>query len=231
MEDHVRFHSYFFRQGLQTGAILVSLAAENMRVGCARDDVHNILVLRQNLGQRLNYVFNSLIRREQSECKQDGLAFHAKTVFVEIRVEKRHVRNAMRHHVDLAARHFEYLLQELGRELAHHDKAVGEVGDLLHDHELIWIRLAQYGVQRGHHRHLECAQQMEDVASRRTSEDPILVLQAHHVDVVEVQEFRRVLVGLHFVLGKRPAHTRRVVISLFGIVYGQGHQPCGSILR
>jgi hypothetical protein len=35
---------------------------------------------------------------------------------------------------------------------------------------------------------------MQNMASGRTAEDSILVLQAHHVDIVEVQKFSRNLI-------------------------------------
>ena len=136
----------------------------------------------------------------------------------------------MRNHVDLAAGHFEDFLQELRRELAHDNEAIGKLCDLLHDHELVRIRLAQNRVQRGHHRHFQAAQQMQNVASGRTAEDSILVLQAHHVDIVEVQEFSRILIGLHIVLGERPSHSLGIVISLFSVVYWQRQQSSGSVL-
>src|SRR5579859_413024 len=72
---------------------------------------------------------------------------------------------------------------------------------------------------------------MQNVASRRTAEDSIFVLQAHHVDVIEVQEFSRILIGLHVVLGERPSHSLGIVISLFGVVYWQRQQSSGSVLR
>jgi len=61
VEDHVRFHSDFFRQALQVSAILVAFATQNMRVGRARDDVNHILVFGQDLRQGLNHVFDSLV--------------------------------------------------------------------------------------------------------------------------------------------------------------------------
>ena len=73
-------------------------------MGRARDDVDNILVLGQNLRQRLNYVFDSLVRREQAEREQNRFPFHAEAVFIEIGIQERQVRNAVRNHVDLAAR-------------------------------------------------------------------------------------------------------------------------------
>src|SRR5208282_1531351 len=119
MEDYLRLHSYFFRQSLQAGPVLVPLATQDVGMGRARDDVSDIGVFRQNLRQRLDYVFDSLVRREQAEREQNRLAFHAEAVLKEIRIQEWQVRNAMRHHVDLAARHLEDFLQELRRELTH----------------------------------------------------------------------------------------------------------------
>ena len=93
-------------------------------MGRARDDVDHILVFRQNVRQRLNHVFDSLIRREQAERKQDGFPFYVEAIFVEIRIEEWHVGNAVRNHIDLVARHFENFLQKLGRQLAHYDQTI-----------------------------------------------------------------------------------------------------------
>ena len=59
---------------------------------------------------------------------------------------------------------------------------------------------------------------MQNMASGGPAEDSILVLQADHVDVVEVQEFSRRLIRRDIVLIKRPAHPRGIVISLRGII-------------
>jgi hypothetical protein len=98
-------------------------------------------------------------------------------------------------------------LQELGRQLTHDNKAVGEFCDLFHDHQLVRVRLAQNRMESCHDGHLEAAQQVQDVAPGWAAEDSILVLQAHHVDVVEIQEVGRFLIRPHVVLGKRPSHA------------------------
>src|SRR5579863_4848508 len=72
---------------------------------------------------------------------------------------------------------------------------------------------------------------MQDMASGRTAEDAVFVLQADHVDIVKVQKISRVLVGPHVVLGQRPSHARRVVIPFLGVVYRKGQQPSGAVLR
>ena len=95
---------------------------------------------------------------------------------------------------------------------------------------LVRIRLAKDRVQSGHDRHLQAAQQMQDVAAGRTAEDSILVLQADHVDIVEVQELSGFFIRSQVVLGERPSHPRRIVISLFRVVYRQRQQSSGSVL-
>ena len=113
VEDHLRFHSHFLGQGLQAGSIFVALAAQDMRMGRARHQVHHVFVFRQDLRHGLNYVFNALVRREQAEGEQHRFAFDAEAVLVEIGIEKGQVGNAVRNQVDLAARHLEDFLQKL----------------------------------------------------------------------------------------------------------------------
>ncbi len=142
VEDYLRLHSHFLRQSLQAGTVLIALATKNMRMGRACNDVNHVLVSGQNLRQRLDDVLNSLVRGEQSERKQNRLPFHVEFVFIEIRVEEGQVWNSVRNHVDLAARNLEYLLQELGRELAHDDQAIRQLCDLFHDRQLAGIGFA-----------------------------------------------------------------------------------------
>ena len=113
-----------FAKSCKMARYLSPLAAQNVRMSRACDDVDNILVLGQNLRQGLNYVFDSLIRREQSEREQHRFSFDAKAVLVEIRIQEGQVRNPVRHHVDLAARYLEDLLQKLGGKLAHDNETV-----------------------------------------------------------------------------------------------------------
>ena len=187
-------------------------------MGRARDDVSNILVFGQNLRQSLNYIFDSLIRREQAESEQDRFSLNTKAVFVEIGIQEWQVWNSMRHHVDLATRHLEDFLQELGRQLAHDNEAVRQLHDLFHDHRLVGVWFAQNCMQGCHHGHLQGTQQMQNMASGRTTEDSILVLQTHHVDVVEVQEFGGLLIRLHFILRERPSHPGGIIVTFLGVV-------------
>ena len=155
VKDHIRFDPRFLRQPLQVRAIFITLTTQDVWVGRACNDVHDVLVSRQYLWKGLNNVFDALVGREQTEREQYSLPFYIKAVFVEIGIEKWQVRNAVRNHVNLAARHFEDLLQELGGELTHHDEAVGKLCDFFHYHSLIGARFAENRVQGGHHGHLQ----------------------------------------------------------------------------
>ena len=137
----------------------------------------------------------------------------------------------MRNHVDLAAGNLEDFLQELGRELAHDDKSIREFRDLFHHHQLIRVWLAQNRMQGGHQRHLQAAQQMQNMASGWTAEDSILVLQAHHVDIVEVQKFGGFLIRSQIVLSKRPSHPRGIVVTFFGVIDRECQQSSIPVLR
>src|SRR5579863_1306533 len=86
-------------------------------------------------------------------------------------------------------------------------------------------------MQRCHHGHLQATEQMQNVASGRASEDSILVLQAHHVDIVEVQKVSSFLIGLHVVLGERPSHAWGIVVSFFGVVDRKRQQSSRAVLR
>src|SRR5579863_594570 len=188
VEDHPGLHSHFLGQGLQVCPILLALTTENMGVGGARRHVDNIFVLRQNVRQCPNDVFDSLVRREQAEGEEYRFPFHAKAFLIEIGIQKWQVGNAMRNQVDLAAGYFEYLLQELGRQLAHHDQAVRQGHDLLHDPPLVRTGFAKDGVESGDERHAETAEKGQNVTARRATKNSILMLQAHQIEIAEIQE-------------------------------------------
>ena len=61
---------------------------------------------------------------------------------------------------------------------------------LPHNAPLVGVGLAQHGVQRGDHRHVQVAEQREDVRTRGAAVDAELVLQAHDVHVAEIEEVR-----------------------------------------
>ena len=97
---------------------------------------------------------------------------------------------------------------------------------MLHDRELVGIRLAQNGVQRGDHRHAHVAQEFEQVAARRAAVDAEFVLHRDDFDVVDVQEFRGPPVGIEFLLRQLEAHALGVVIAFRAIV-DRAHNALG----
>jgi hypothetical protein len=59
---------------LQLERISITLAAFNVRVSSACDDVNNVAVTGQDAWQGLNHVFESLVWRQQTEREQDRLS-------------------------------------------------------------------------------------------------------------------------------------------------------------
>ncbi len=74
-------------------------------------------------------------------------------------------------------------------------------------------------MQRRHDRHAELAEQGEDVAPGLAAEDAVLVLHAHHVDRVDVQEIRGTPVRRDVAFGDLEAHPRRIRVTLAGVVH------------
>ena len=64
VEDDVRIHADVLRQVVQVRSILVAFTTQNVRVSRARDHVDHVLMLRQDVGQCLNNVFDSFIGRQ-----------------------------------------------------------------------------------------------------------------------------------------------------------------------
>src|SRR6202167_2647507 len=71
---------------------------------------------------------------------------------------------------------------------------------------------------------------MQNMASGLAAENSILVLQAHHVDIVEVQEFSRFLIRGQGVLSKRPSYPPRIVVPFIGVVDRECQQSSIPVL-
>ena len=70
-------------------ALTVPLTATLVRMRGTDHDIDDVRVLRQDLRQRRDHVLDSLVGREQAEAQQHHLAFDAKEVLVEARVDER----------------------------------------------------------------------------------------------------------------------------------------------
>jgi hypothetical protein len=222
VKEDVVFHSAGARQALELQPIKLSFAPLDVRMGDAEQDVHRLRIALQNGGHGLDDILDALVRREQSKGKQDQLALHAEAVLVKVGVHKGDVGNAVRDPVDLILGYLVSLPQEPGAALTHDDQPIRALGQLFHDAALIRIRLAQDGVQRGHHRHAQLAQERQNVTAGRTAEDAVFVLQADEIHIVAVQEIRGPPVRGWVILHQLEAHARRIGVAVVGVVHGQG---------
>ena len=216
-------------QRLQLFAVALAFAPPDMGMRHSGDDIDHVRMPRQNRRQRPNHVFNSLVWREQAECKQNGLAFRAELVLEIVGVHEGHVRHAVRDHIDLSAGNRIHFAQQLGRQFAHDNQAIGELCDLFEHDALICVRFAQNRVQRSDQRHFQSAQQGQNVAARGAAVDAVFMLQADKIVAIEVQEIGGPLIGGNILLRQFQAHLLRIIVARIGIVDGNGKQASFSV--
>ena len=185
----------------------------------AEHDIDDVRMPPENRRQRLDDIFDALVRREQAESEQHRLPFHAEDVLVEIRVNERHVDHAMRDEIDLRRVHAVDGLQHVPSALRHDDEAVRERIELFHHRALVGIWLAQDRVQRRHHRLPHFAQESQQMAPRRPAINAELVLHRDDLDVVDVQKLRRAPVGIQLLLLDLERHARRIIVALRPVVH------------
>ena len=101
----------------------------------------------------------------------------------------------MRDEINPGRRRLVNLLQHLLPALGHHHQPRRARNQLLHHPPLLGAGFAQNGVQRGHDRHPQLAQQGQERAAGRPAVAAELVLHADDVRIAHVQEIRRALVS------------------------------------
>src|ERR1035441_2452220 len=82
------------------------------------------------------------------------------------------------------------LLQHLSPPLRHDHEQGRERDQLLHYAPLVGFRLTQNGMKRSNNGHYQFAQECQDMAAGRPSENTEFVLQADDVHVADVEEVR-----------------------------------------
>ena len=97
--------------------------------------------------------------------------------------------------------------------LAHDHQAIGKPRYLFQHHALIWIWIPQNSVQRCYNRHLQFAQQGQDVAARRPAVDAIFMLNADQIVAVEIKEFRGPFVGAQILLLQLQTHLLWILVA------------------
>ena len=101
--------------------VFVAFPPQYVRMRYAGNHVDHVAVARQNLRQRFDYVFHSLIRRQQPKREQNFFSFRSESVLVKTRIGERQIWDAMRNQIDLVGRNVKHFLQNLRGLLAHHD--------------------------------------------------------------------------------------------------------------
>src|ERR1700687_6337979 len=115
--------------------------------------------------------------------------------------------------------------------LAHDNETVRKCCSLCSNKALVGIWVAKDGVQFGHKRHLQAAQQLQNMPAGRAAEDSIFVLQAHDIDIAEIQKVGGSRVGIQVVFSQLESYLRGIAVSCFGIVDWQGQQIDSAIFR
>src|SRR5208283_836489 len=101
VKDDVARHAAIRREALQFEPIGLTFARDNVGMRSAKNNIYDVWVVFENLGQRFNNVFDAFIRRQQAKGKQDRLSLYAKLILVETGIDKRNVGQTMGNHVDL----------------------------------------------------------------------------------------------------------------------------------
>ena len=86
-------------------------------------------------------------------------------------------------------------------------------------------------MQRRDERHIQPTQKFEDVCARSTSKNSIFVLQAHQIDIAEIQKVGGLAVGSQIVLGQLEPHSGGIAVALFSIVHGESQQLGRAVFR
>ena len=82
------------------------------------------------------------------------------------------------------------------------------------------VGCGEHGVKRGHDRHFEARQELDDIAAGLTTENPVLVLKGNDVEACIVQELGGLnIVADHFVANLE-AHSRRIVVGATRVRHG-----------
>ena len=126
----------------------------------------------------------------------------------------------MRDQVDFAQRRSVNLVQHLPSAIGHHHQPRGEGDQLFDGAPLVGLGFAQNGMQRGDDRHFQLAQHGQDVTADRAAEYAELMLQAHDVDIADVQKICSSQVRRQILLFDFEANYFRIVIPILDIVDG-----------
>ncbi|QDV06244.1 hypothetical protein Poly30_17510 [Planctomycetes bacterium Poly30] len=221
VEDHVGLDTKLATARLQHPSIRLALPLPLPDVGVsgAQDDVDRVREALDDGRQRVDHVLDAFVGREQPEGEDHPLTFHADARLAGIASGEH--RNPVGDQIDLARGNPVNAPKQLDRVFAHDHEAIGERDQLVHDRALIVTGLREDGVQRRDDGHAQLTQKRDQVGARTAPEDPVLVLDADHVDGVDVQEVGGAAIGSELALLDLEAHRVRVVVPLSHVVHRQ----------
>ena len=175
----------------QALAIGLALMPHEIGMGRAQDDIDGVRAGFDDPRHGIEHDLDALVGRQKTERQDHRLSGEAEFCLGVMRFEKRDVGDAVRDDLDLARRHVMHRAQELVAFLRHDDELGRRVDDLAHHVVLGGRRLREHGVKGGHDRHFQARQQLDDIAARLATENPVLVLEARDVVARVVQELGR----------------------------------------
>ena len=82
-----------------------------------------------------------------------------------------------------------------------------------HHRALIGIRFAKHGMQRGDDRHVQAAQELQNMRAGWSAKNSVFMLQANQIDVAEIQEVRSLAVRRQLILRKLEANPGGIAIA------------------
>ena len=167
----------------------------------------------------MNNVFQPLARGDETEGEQYSLSLHTELALVKIRIDERHVRNAVRDKIDVIGWRLVNVLQHPPPALAHHDDARRQTGELLHHAHLLRTWLLQDRVKVGDNREIQPSQQREEMAASRSAINAKFVLHADHFGIGKIQEVRRTPITAQIRLGDLESHLGRIPVTLRRVIH------------
>ena len=164
-----------------------------------------------------------LFAESKPKLSKTDFALDAKQVFVETRVDKGHIRDAVRDEINLLRPDTIDFLQEFPAAFAHDHQPVGQGRDFFQHPLLIEVGVLQNGVQGRDDGHAQFTKQGQDVTAGPSAKDAVFVLQADEVHVVDIQEVGGTAVGVNILLRQFKANPGRIGVAGLDVVDGQGN--------
>ena len=211
-EHHIPLHPQVACKLLERFSVTFSILAHKVGMRRAEDNVNNVGMLLNDLGQGSDGVLDAFSRREETEGEKDRTPCHAKVIFIKIRICKRNVRNSVRDNRDFFFRDSMNIAQHFRTVIRHHNKFTGAFNEIGKRPALFASGMGKHRVERCHNRHSCAVQEICNVAACWPAEDAKFVLQTENVGMRKVQKICSTLVTRGFRFGDLKPHFRRIMI-------------------